>query len=88
MTGPLGSIIERLRRRWPGLHVLLRANSAYAREELLAWCEDNGVDYAIGLARYDRLVKRNDRELAGAKSAMAAMRSVSPTSNTGSARAG
>ena len=47
MTGPLGGVIERLRRRWPELQVLIRADSAYAREELLAWCEDSGVDYAI-----------------------------------------
>ena len=67
VTGPLGCIVERLRQRWPGLQILVRADSAYAREELLAWCEDNGVDYAIGLARNARLVKRIGRELAGAR---------------------
>ena len=36
---------ERLRKEWPGLEILLRAECAYACEELLAWCEDNGVDY-------------------------------------------
>ena len=46
VTGPLGRIVDRLRQRWPGLKILVRADSAYAREELLAWCEDNGVDYA------------------------------------------
>ena len=58
VTGPLGCIITRLRRQWPGLKILLRADSAYAREELLAWCEDNGVDYVTGLARNSRLVER------------------------------
>ena len=31
VTGPLGGIIARLRREWPWLKILLRADSAYAR---------------------------------------------------------
>ena len=64
---PLGRIVERLRQRWPGLEILLRADSAYAREEILAWCEDNGVDYVIGLARNSRLVEKIGWELADAQ---------------------
>ena len=29
--------------------VLLRADSGFCREGLMAWCEANGVDYALGL---------------------------------------
>jgi len=58
VTGPLGRIVARLRQEWPWLKVLLRADSAYAREELMAWCKDNDVDYVIGLARNSRLVER------------------------------
>ena len=57
---PLGRIIARLRQEWPWLKILLRADSAYAREELLAWCEDNGVDYVIGLAQ-ELAARREDR---------------------------
>ena len=67
MSAPLGRIIARLREQWPWLKILLRADSAYAREELLAWCEDNRVDYVIGLARNSRLVKRISPELADAR---------------------
>ena len=67
VTEPLGRIIERLRREWPWLKILLRADSAYAREEILAWCRDNRVDYVIGLARNSRLVKRIGWELADAQ---------------------
>ena len=63
VTGPLGRIVERLRQRWPGLEILLRADSSYAREEILAWCEDNGVDYVTGLARNSRLVETIGWEL-------------------------
>jgi len=44
VTGPLGRIVARLREEWPWLKVLPRADSAYAREELMAWCKDNDVD--------------------------------------------
>ena len=67
VTGPLGCIVERLRQRWPGLEILLRADSSYAREEILAWCEGNAVDYVIGLAKNSRLVERIGWELADAQ---------------------
>ena len=65
----LARIVARLRRRWPGLQILVRADSAYAREELLAWCEDHGVDYVFGVARNARLTGRIGRELASAEAA-------------------
>ncbi len=67
VTGPLGRIIARLRQEWPWLKILLRADSAYAREELLAWCEGNGVQYVIGLAKNSRLAGRIGWELADAQ---------------------
>ena len=65
----LGRLVARLRREWPGLAILVRADSAYAREDLLAWCEDNGVDYVIGVARNSRLTGRIGPELARAAAA-------------------
>ena len=56
-----------LRREWPWLRILLRTDSAYAREELTAWCEDNRVDYVISVAKHSRLAKRIDGELARAR---------------------
>ena len=38
-----------------------------SRDDLMAWCEDNGVDYIFGLARNERLVKAIRRELAQAR---------------------
>ena len=67
VTAPLGRIIARLRQEWPWLKILLRADSAYAREELLAWCEDSGIDYVIGVAKNARLIDRIGRELADAQ---------------------
>ena len=39
----------------------------YAREEILAWCEGNAVDYVIGLAKNSRLVERIGWNLADAQ---------------------
>jgi hypothetical protein len=50
-------IVEQLRARWPEVTIVLRADSGFCREELMAWCEVNHVDYAFGLARNARLAK-------------------------------
>src|SRR5476651_2399942 len=48
-------IVAQIRARWPEVRIVLRADSGFAREALMAWCEANGVDYVLGLARNDRL---------------------------------
>ena len=45
---------------------MLRADSGFARDELMAWCEANGVDYVFGLARNERLVGAIADDLAAA----------------------
>jgi hypothetical protein len=50
-------IVEQMRRRWPQVKIVLRADSGFCREELMAWCEQNHVDYLFGLARNRRLAK-------------------------------
>ena len=60
-------IVTRIRARWPKIKILLRADSGFAREELMAWCEANGVDYLFGLQRNARLVAEIAAELAEAE---------------------
>lgn len=62
-------IVERIRRKWPQVRILLRADSGFCREELMGWCEANGVDYVFGLARNDRLAAEIGAEMAGAEQA-------------------
>ena len=50
-------IVAQLRQRWPKVRIVLRADSGFCREELMAWCETNKVDYLFGLARNQRLAK-------------------------------
>ena len=60
-------IVRQIRMRWPRVRILLRADSGFAREALMAWCEQNRVDYLFGLARNARLVAMIEAELAAAK---------------------
>ncbi len=60
-------IIAQIRARWPRTRILLRADSGFARETLMRWCEMNRVDFVFGLARNARLVKEIAVELANAE---------------------
>jgi len=41
-------IVAHIRRRWPKVRILIRADSGFARDDLMSWCEANGVDYILG----------------------------------------
>src|ERR1700716_1625777 len=56
-------LVARIRACWPRTRILLRADSGFAREDLMAWCEANRVDFLFGLARNERLVTENETEL-------------------------
>jgi hypothetical protein len=60
-------IIGRIRARWPRVRILLRADSGFAREALMAWCEANRADFVFGLARNARLVEEISIDLAWAE---------------------
>ena len=63
-TQEVARIVAQIRERWPRVRILLRADSGFAREELMSWCEKNRVDFLFGLARNDRLEKEIYVELA------------------------
>jgi hypothetical protein len=49
-------MVGQIRARWPRVEIVLRADSGFARDALMSWCEANGADYVFGLARNERLV--------------------------------
>jgi hypothetical protein len=63
----IARIVGQIRQRWPKVRILLRAASGFAREVLMAWCEKNGVDFLLGLAKNRRLVGEIEGELAAAQ---------------------
>jgi hypothetical protein len=60
-------IVAQIRERWPQVRILLRGDSGFARDDLMSWCEANGVDFLFGLARNARLVAELAPELAAAR---------------------
>jgi hypothetical protein len=50
-------LVRRLRQAWPEVRIVIRADSGFCRRKLLGWCERNGVEYVIGLARNTRLAE-------------------------------
>jgi hypothetical protein len=60
-------IVRQIRTRWRRVKILLRADSGFAREALMAWCERNQIDYVFGLARNTRLEAAIAAELAAAE---------------------
>ena len=58
--------MAQIHRRWPRVRVLLRGDSGFAREALMAWCEANRVDFLFGLARNERLEQTLSAEIIAA----------------------
>lgn len=63
----LAPVVERLRREWPEVKIVVRADSGFCREGLMLWCEQNKVDYVLGLARNKTLGGLFDRPLEQAR---------------------
>ena len=55
----LKKITRAIRKRFGRrVRIIVRADSGFAREEIMAWCEDNALYYYLGLARNKRLSAR------------------------------
>jgi hypothetical protein len=65
----IARIVAQIRERWSEVRIILRADGGFARDDLMAWCEINGVDFIFGLARNTRLVGAIKRELVLARRA-------------------
>ena len=52
----LKHVIKRIRRHWPKVHILVRGDSHYGRDEAMEWCEESqDVDYVFAFAGNDVL---------------------------------
>jgi hypothetical protein len=52
----LRRIVTRLRERWPGVEIAVRADAGFAKPEIYAWCEAERIAYSIGLVTNSRLL--------------------------------
>ena len=63
----LARIVEQIRRAWPKVRIIVRADSGFCRENLMCWCEENRVHFVLGLAKNARLSRILGAELHEAK---------------------
>ena len=60
----LAGLVERIRSEWPDVQIIVRGDSGFCRENIMAWCEANEVDFLLGIAKNDRLRWEIDLERA------------------------
>ncbi len=56
-------IVEKIRASWPNVEIMLRADSGFARESLMKWCEANDLRYVFGMAKNARLLGMIEPEM-------------------------
>jgi hypothetical protein len=66
-TEVLAHLVERIRARWPEVRIVVRADSGFARDGLMDWCEIHDVFYLLGLAKNSRLLQKIGKELVQAR---------------------
>jgi len=59
----LERIVPRIREAWPETRIIVRGDSGFCREWLMRWCEEQNVEYVLGMAKNDRLVRELEDEL-------------------------
>jgi hypothetical protein len=64
-------LVARIRAHWPNTRIWLRADSDFARDELMAWCEANDVEFVLGVGKNERLLAEIAPELERAAAASA-----------------
>jgi hypothetical protein len=51
----LKRIVGQIRAAWPQVRITVRGDSGFCRDEIMAWCEANAIDYVLGFAKNERL---------------------------------
>ena len=54
----LERMVAQIREEWPDVQIILRGDSGFCRSDLMDWCDENRVDYILGLSRSSRLVAK------------------------------
>jgi hypothetical protein len=63
----LERMVAQIREEWPDVQIILRGDSGFCRSGLMDWCDENGVDYILGLSRSSRLVAKIAKQMKKAK---------------------
>jgi hypothetical protein len=49
VRGHLRRLVRRIRRHWPQTRITIRGDGHYGRPEVMEWCDDNAIDFILGL---------------------------------------
>ena len=63
----LEGIVSRIRAQWSGVRVVVRGDSGFCRDGLMKWCEEQEVEYVLGLPKNSRLKKMIGEEMEQAR---------------------
>lgn len=63
----LAVIVPRIREAFPDAEIILRGDSGFTREAIMCFCEENGIEFILGLARNQRLEAEIASDLLEAK---------------------
>ena len=74
----IARLVTAIRARWPRVRIIVRADSGFCRDELLTWCEQNRVEYVIGLPGNSRLDGMIEQELQQAQALVEAQIKAQP----------
>jgi hypothetical protein len=61
-------LVQKIRRRWPGVKIILRGDSGFCIASLMSWCDRNDVYYVLGLQKNAVLNEKLERTMTLAKS--------------------
>lgn len=60
VRGHLRRLVRRIRKHWPETRITIRGDSHYGRPQVMDWCEENGIDFVLGLAGNKALARHVD----------------------------
>lgn len=60
-------LVQRFRQVWPNVRIIFRGDSGFCRWKLLRWCDQNDVQYIVGLPKNAVLKRMARREIVTAR---------------------
>lgn len=67
----LAVLVKRWRQCWPKVRIICRGDRGFCRWRMLAWCERQGIEYRVGIAKKARLNRLAEPHLSRAAQAFA-----------------
>ena len=64
----LALLVKALRKEWPDVKIVFRADGGFCRDKMLTWCERQDVDYVVGIAQNNVLTRLSKIQIDQAQS--------------------